>query len=107
MTGQIIALICMLLVTGGVTAGIFQAVKKYVPESNNLRRICAYVVALMIGLATSYLAGDVWGIIGSGSDGTLTAQTMFAYVTGIWAVAEGVYRVWYRPAESPGDGWTL
>ena len=92
----IVELIAMVLVTGGVTAGLFQAIKTYIPDKNNLRRLCAWLLAIVIALATSYLAGDVWGIIGSWGDGSLTAATLFAYGTGIWGVAEGLYRLWYR-----------
>lgn len=92
----IVELIAMVLVTGGVTAGLFQAIKTYIPDKNNLRRLCAWVLAIVIALATSYLAGDVWGIIGAWGDGSLTAAALFAYGTGIWGVAEGLYRLWYR-----------
>jgi hypothetical protein len=54
-------------------------------------------VSAAVALSTSYLAGDVWGIIGSWTDGTITAAALFAYATAIWGAAEGIYRVWYRP----------
>jgi len=98
---EIVTLIAMILVSGGVTSGLFQLVKKYLPESNGLRRLGAYVVSFIIALATSYLAGDVWGVIGSWSDGTLTAATLFAYSTGIWGAAEALYRLWYKPTDTP------
>ena len=88
-------------VSAGVTSGLFQLVKKYLPESNGLRRLGAYVVSCIIALAGSYLAGDVWGVIGSWSDGTLTAATLFAYATGIWGAAEALYRLWYKPTDTP------
>ena len=95
---SIVELIAMILVTGGVTAGLFQAIKTYLPDKNNLRRICAWVLSIVIALATSYLAGDVWGIIGSWGDGTLSAATLFAYGTGIWGASEALYRLWFKAA---------
>ena len=98
---EVVTLIAMILVSAGVTSGLFQLVKKYLPESNGLRRLGAYVVSFIIALAGSYLAGDVWGVIGSWSDGTLTAATLFAYSTGIWGAAEALYRLWYKPTDTP------
>ncbi len=97
MTGGTIAiLICMILVSGGVSSGIFQLIKKYIPEKwKGVRRVAAYILALMVALATSYLAGDVWHLIGAWGDGTVTAEQLFAYGTGIWATAEALYRLWH------------
>lgn len=97
---EIVTLIAMILVSGGVTSGLFQLVKDKIPESNGLRRICAWLVALVIALATSYLAGDVWGVIGSWGDGTLTAAAVFAYATAIWGAAEALYNLWYKTPAS-------
>jgi hypothetical protein len=96
---EIIGLIAMILVSGGVTSGLFQLVKTYIPESNGFRRICAWVLAIIIAFAGSYLAGDVWGLIGSWSDGTMTATALFAYGTAIWGAAEALYRLWYKGQE--------
>ena len=93
---EVVTLIAMVLVSGGVTSGIFQALKKYLPEQNNLRRILAWVAAFVIALAGSYLAGDVWGVIGAWGDGSLTAAVLFTYATAIWGAAEAIYRLWYK-----------
>jgi len=93
---EVVALIAMILLSGSVTSGLFQLLKRYVPESNNLRRIAAYLVAAVVAFAGSYLAGDVWGLIGSWGAGTMTAATMMAYITGIWGSAEDIYRLWYK-----------
>ena len=94
--GTIALLICMILVSGGVSTGLFQLIKKYIPEKwKGVRRVAAYILALMVALATSYLAGDVWGLLGSWNDGTITAEQLFAYATGIWATAEALYRLWH------------
>ena len=97
---EVVTLIAMIVVSGGVTSGLFQLIKKYLPDSNGLRRVVAYVTATIIALAGSYLAGDVWGVIGAWGDGTLTADVVFAYATAIWGSAEAVYRLWYRGDES-------
>ena len=98
----IVTLIAMILVSGGVTAGLFQLVKSLIPEKRStIRRVAAWFLALIIALATSYLAGDVWHVIGAWGDGTLTAATLFAYSTGIWGVAEGLYRLWYKTSPQP------
>lgn len=93
---QIVTLIALVIVSGGVTAALFQLIKQYVPESNNLRRVAAYVLALVVALAQSWLAGDVLGIIGSWTAGTMTAEALFAYATAIWGAAEAGYRLWYK-----------
>lgn len=93
---SIVELIAMILVSGGVTAALFQALKTYLPESNTLRRVLAWVLSIVIALATSYLAGDVWGVIGAWQDGSLTAAAVFAYGTAIWSASEALYRLWYK-----------
>lgn len=93
---EIGVLIAMLLVSAGVASMLFQLVKKYIPESNGLRRIVAWFLALLIALAESYLAGDVLHLIGSWSAGTLTGEVVFAYATAIWGASEGFYRLWYK-----------
>jgi hypothetical protein len=93
---EVVTLIAMILVSGGVTAGLFQLLKKHIPESNSLRRLAAWCLSIVIALAGSWLAGDVWGLIGAWGDGTITAATVFAFGTGVWGVAEGLFRLWYR-----------
>ena len=93
---EYVTLIAMVLVSGGVTAGLFQLVKRYIPESNNLRRLCAWILSIIIALAGCWLAGDVWGLIGTWRDGTLAAATVFTFGTGVWAAAEWLFRLWYR-----------
>ena len=93
-------LVALILASGAVTSGLFQLVKQYIPDKNGLRRICAWGVALVIALAGSYLAGDVWGVIGAWGDGTLTAAAVFAYATAIWGAAEALYNLWYKTPAS-------
>lgn len=93
---EFVTLVAMVLVSGGVTAALFQCLKRYVPESNNLRRLAAWALSIVIALAGCWLAGDVWGLIGTWRDGTLTAATVFTFGTGVWAAAEGLFRLWYR-----------
>jgi hypothetical protein len=87
---QTVELICLLLVTGAVTSCLFQVVKKWTPRNSLLRMILAWILALLIALATSWLEGDVLKFLGSWSAGTMTAADLLAYGSVIWGVATGV-----------------
>jgi len=93
---EIAMLIATILVSGAVSSGLVQLIKKYLPESNGLRRIVAYVLAVVIALAASYIGGNLLGIVESLRFGSLTAADALAFGTAIWASAEAWYRLWFK-----------
>ena len=93
---EIAKLIATILVSGAVSSGLVQLIKKYLPASNGLRRIVAYVLAIVVSLAAAYLGGNLLGIVEALRWGSLTADVAIAFGTGIWISAEAWYRVWFR-----------
>ena len=93
---EIITLVALILTTGALVSVVFQALKKYLPENNAARAILAWIFCVIVALAESWLAGDVLGLIGSWEAGTLTAETIFAYGSGLFAAATAVYNGYYK-----------
>lgn len=93
---EVITLVALILTTGGLVSVVFQALKKYAPDNNAARCVLAWVFSVLVALAESWLAGDVLGLIGSWTDGSLTAQQLFAYGTGIFAASQVVYNGYYK-----------
>ena len=98
---EIVKLIATILVSGAVSSGLVQLIKKYLPESNGLRRICAYALAIVVSLAAAYLGGNLLGIVEALRWGSLTADVAVAFGTGIWLSAEAFYRLWFKKESLP------
>ncbi len=97
MTGsQIITLIALILVSGGLTTFIFERLKKWAPLNDGLRSILAYILSAAVALAGSWVAGDALHVIGSWRAGTLDAWQLFAYINGIAAASTALYNAWYK-----------
>ena len=94
---EIIGLIALVLVTSGVASWLFQWLKQWVPSNDALRLFLVWVLCIILGLAESWLAGDVIGFIGSWKAGTLTAADVFAYGSVIWGLATGWYNLYWKP----------
>lgn len=95
-TTEIVTLVAMILVTGGLASVVFQALKKWLPENNAARSILCWAFCVVVALAESWLAGDVLGLIGSWKEGTITAAQLFAYGSGVFAAATAVYNAYYK-----------
>lgn len=93
---EIITLVALILVTGSLVTVVFQALKTYLPENNAVRAIAAWAFSVLVALAESWLAGDVLGLIGSWQQGTLTADVIFAYGSGVFAAATATYNAYYK-----------
>lgn len=99
--GQIVMLIATILVSGAVSSGLVQLIKDYLPDSNGIRRIVAYVLAVVVALAASYIGGNLLGLVEALKFGSLNAADALAFGTAIWASAEAWYRLWFKVA--PAD----
>ena len=95
---QIAMLIATILVSGAVSSGLVQLIKRYLPDSNGVRRIAAYVLAVVVALAGSYIGGNLLGLVESLRFGSLTAADALAFGTAIWVSAEAWYRLWFKAA---------
>ena len=93
---EAITLVALILATGSLVSVVFQALKKYLPENNAARCVLAWAFSIIVALAESWLAGDALDLIGSWREGTLTAEQLFAYGTGIFAASQVVYNGYYK-----------
>lgn len=93
---EIITLVALILTTGALVSVAYQGIKKLFPDNNAARCALAWVFSVLVALAESWLAGDVLGLIGSWTDGSLTAQQLFAYGTGIFAASQVWYNGYYK-----------
>lgn len=93
-TVEIISLIAMLLVTGGVAAYVVQWVKR-ASWGSRPKWAVSVVVSAVFGLATSWLAGDVLGLVDAWGD--LTAAEVFAFITAVYASSTGFYELYVKP----------
>jgi len=86
----------MILVTGGVVSWTFQLLKKHLPASDVLRVVLVWALCIVVALAEAWLAGDVMGLGGSWREGTLTAQQIFSWGSGLFAAATAIYNAYYN-----------
>ena len=93
---EIISLIALILVSGGLTSALFQVLKKWTPENDALRMTLVWALSVVVALATSWLQGDVLGFLGSWSAGTMTAADVFAYGSILWGIAQGTYNLYFK-----------
>ena len=96
-TVEIISLVAMLLVTGGVASYVVQFIKR-ASWSGRVKWILSVVVSALFGLATRWLAGDVLGLVASW--GELTAADVFAFMAAVYVSATGFYALYIKPKTS-------
>ncbi len=94
-TIEIIGLVAMLLVSGGVATYLVQWVKGTRTLSSRAKWFASIAISVLVGLATSWIAGDVLGLIDKW--GSLTAADVFAWIGSVYAVAVGFYEAWVKP----------
>ncbi len=92
-TTELVSLIAMLLVSGGVASVLVQWIKR-ASWGSRPKYIVALVLSGAVGLATSWLAGDVFGLISSW--GELTAAQVIAFMGTVYATATGFYELWFK-----------
>lgn len=93
-TIEIVSLIAMLLVTGGVASYIVQLVKRAGLPSR-AKWLASVAISAVFGLAVSWLAGDVLGLVSAW--GQLTAADVFAFMAAVYASATGFYELYVKP----------
>lgn len=91
---EIIGLIAMLLVTGGLASYLVQWIKR-ASWSGRLKWALSIAISALFGLASSWLAGDVLGLIDKW--GSLTAVDVFGYLAAVYATSTGFYELWVKP----------
>ena len=92
-TVEIISLVAMLLVTGGIASYIVQWIKR-ASWSSRVKWLLSVAISALFGLATSWLAGDVLGLVASW--GELTAADVFAFMAAVYASATGFYELYAK-----------
>ena len=93
---EIVTLVCLILVTGAVTTFVFELIKKKLPANDGVRSLAAWAFSVVLALAGTWLAGDVFGILGMWHDGSLTAQDLFLYGNGVAVAANIIYQSYYK-----------
>ena len=93
-TIEIISLIAMLLVTGGLASYLVQIVKR-VGLSSRVKWLVSVAISAVFGLAVSWLAGDVLGL--GAAWGELTAADVFAFMAAVYLSANGFYVLYVKP----------
>lgn len=94
---EIIMLVALVLTAGWFGAFITQAIKR--PNwPSSVKLALALVVSALVGIATAYIAGDVFGLIAQW--GQLTAADVLAFGAVVYAAASTWYRFYFKDA-----GW--
>ena len=52
---------------------------------------------MVIALATSFIQGDLLHFLGSWRTGTMNATDLLAYGSIIWAAAQSIYNLYWKP----------
>ncbi len=98
-TTELVGLIAMLLVSGGVATYVVQWVKRSTWSSRQ-KFLTSALVSIAFGLANAWLAGDVMGLVSHWGD--LTATEVFAFIGAVYATSTGFYETFVKPrASSP------
>ncbi len=91
---EIVTLVAMLLASGGLSSWLVERIKR-AHWPSRAKYALALGLSAAVGLATSWLAGDVLGLVGSW--GSLSAAQVFAFLGGVWAAASAFYALWFKP----------
>jgi hypothetical protein len=90
-------LAAMLLVSAGLMSAVFQWLKTRLRVSEQWRAVILYAMCLLVGLAQSWLAGDLLNIINALNQGVASAGQVFALGSTTFALATAAYNVYVRP----------
>lgn len=91
---EIVSLIAMLLVSGGVATYLVQWIKRASWDSRP-KWLVSIAISAAFGLATAWLAGDVLGLVSAWGD--LTAAQLFAFIGTVYATSTGFYETVVKP----------
>jgi len=91
---ELISLLAMILVAGGVSSRLAMWIAG-ASWSGRAKWLLSIALSAAFGLATAWLAGDVFGIVSAW--GSLTAAQAFAFMGTVFATASGFYALWFKP----------
>jgi len=91
---EIVTLVAMLLASGGLSSWLVERIKR-AQWSARAKYALALGLSAAVGLAASWLAGDVLGLVSAW--GELSAAQVFAFLGGVWAAASGFHALWFKP----------
>ncbi len=94
---EIISLVAMLLIAGGISSRLVELIKR-VTWTGRAKWALSVGLSAAVGIATAWLAGDVLGIVAEW--GSLTATDVFAFMAAVYATGNGFYELWFKPAAS-------
>jgi len=92
-TIEIVSLIAMLLVAGGVSSRLVELIKR-ASWSSRAKWLLSVALSGAVGLAASWLAGDVLGLVAAW--GSLTAVDVFAFMAAVYTAANGFYELYFK-----------
>ena len=91
---EIVSLIAMLLVSGGLATYLVEWIKR-ASWGSRPKWLTSIAVSVIFGVACAWLAGDVLGLVSAW--GELTAADVFAFMASTYAVSTGFYELWVKP----------
>lgn len=93
---EIILLVALVLTAGWFGAFITQAIKR--PNwPSSVKLVLALIVSALVGIATAYIAGDVFGLIAQW--GQLTAADVLAFAAIVYTAAATWYRYYFKDVD--------
>ncbi len=93
-TSEVIGLVAMLLVSGGVATYLVQWIKR-ADWPSRWKWALSIAVSTAFGLANAWLSGDVLGLVSAWGD--LTAAQAFAFIGAVYATSTGFYETVVKP----------
>lgn len=94
-TTEVITLVALIITAGWLTSFVTQAIKQ-AKWPSSARLLCAGAVALAFALATSWLSGELGGFIDVWASGSMTAEQVFVYFSGIFTASQAWYLAAFR-----------
>ena len=93
-TVEVLSLVAMLLVSGGVATYIVQYIKR-ASWGSRPKWLLSIAVSAAFGLASAWLAGDVLGLLDAW--GNLSGAEVFGFIAAVYATATGFYELYVKP----------
>lgn len=92
---ELLTLLATLAISGWLSAFLVQLLKRAGwPSWTKL--VLSLAMALVVGLATAWLSGDVMGFIGLW--GNLTAEQVMTFATGVYVASATWYQFYFKDA---------
>lgn len=89
---QVVLLIAMILVSGGVLSTIFKWLSLWIPKKDWMRMIIVWIICVLGGWAEVYVAGGFFNLTQP-----LAASEVFAVGNSVFAAATAVYNFYWKP----------